>query len=147
MPESCCLRAIPRVLEDNGVNHISWDLSGRMNIRCTAAFTFTLSSGYVFYSSASWLKKPSAWLVRWFGCWVAVRSVRWLLLWIAVLWCAKEPWGAWEQQHFRAREQCIFTVMDTLLKTLEAENQQTAFLIALLQHVSCFFGLFCNLHE
>lgn len=67
MPESCCLRAISRVLEDNGINHISCDYSGRMDICCTAAFIFALSSGYVCYCSAAWLKSavrnPSAWLV------------------------------------------------------------------------------------
>lgn len=65
MLESPCLKAIFSVLEDNGTNHISSDLSGRMNICCTAAFFPSLSSGYIiFYSSAVWLtsavKKPSA---------------------------------------------------------------------------------------
>lgn len=44
-----CLRAIFRVLEDNVTNHISYDLSGRMNICCTAALFFSLSSSYVYF--------------------------------------------------------------------------------------------------
>jgi len=47
MPESPCLKAIFRVPEDNGTNHISYDLSGRMNICCTAAFFSSLSSTYI----------------------------------------------------------------------------------------------------